>query len=406
MALDYMRHGVDVWVKEGRITAQRAEELLTTMNAPEVERAVFHLGAHFAISLPLRFPFGAIARFFYTLTLRLRAEIKGLLTRRAPRDERRMHTWLVMLISLLPGFGRLGYFFSPALAGEKLLLLIPLDQVSRKLPLKTYRRLHLDALFVFWAGDEETGTLRRLFMPGSYLRAFEALRELRPQLRPAGIVLGINVIAFAIGAYLFLTSGQSWDSHAATGWFAERNVIASLDAFQLLAGGVFGIMAYRSFWRIDGARARDAAGIFLWGIGGIGLIIFAFDDFFGFHESTGGLLAKLQLGVEVVNNLDDLLILSYALVGICVLYMFRMELLSRRASSTLLLFAAVSAVLMVATDAFATTPELKALEFPTQTLASMMLMFAFARRFQEVRQEARAPVAVTDARRFEDLACV
>jgi hypothetical protein len=59
---------------------------------------------------------------------------------------------------------------------------------------------------------------------------------------------------------------------------------------------------------------------------------------------------------------------------------------------------------MVATDAFATTNELKALEFPTQTLASMMLLFAFARRFQEVRQAAQGP-ATAEAGSFKDLSC-
>jgi hypothetical protein len=345
-----------------------------------------------------------MARFFYTLFLRLRAEMKGLLTRKAPTQERRMHTFLVMLVALLPGFGRLGYFFSPALASEKLLLLIPLDQVSRKLPFKVYRRLHLDALFVFWASDEETGTLRRLFMPGSYLRAFTALRDLRLQLRPALAVVGVNVVAFSVGAYLFLSSGEAWEG-TATGWFAERNVIASLDAFQLLAGGVFGIMAYRFFWRIDGASEKDAAGIFLWGIGGIGLILFAADDYFTVHEHVGQWIQETFSELSGVTNMpDDLLVLGYAVVGVSVLYMFRMELLSERASSTLLLLAAISAAIMVATDAFATTNELKALEFPTQTLASMMLLFAFARRFQEVRQAAQAP-APAEAGSFKDLSC-
>ena len=390
-AESYISHGVQAWVDEGRLTPQRADALLVTMNTPEVERAIFHLGAHFAISLPLRFPFGALARFFYTLGLRLRAEVAGLLKRRAPRDERRMHTLVVMLVALLPGFGRLAYFFSPALAGEKLLLLIPVDQVSRKLPFSIYRRLHLDALFVFWASDEQTGELRDLFRPRSYRRALEALADLRSDLRPASVILGVNVVVFSIGAYLFFESGAT---SAAPGWFGERDVIASLDCLQLLAGGVFGILAYRAFWGVEDGNRRDAAGIFLWGIGGIGLLIFAVDDYFTIHEHLGRWMQDtFEMLPGVTNMPDDLLILGYAVVGVSVLYMFRMELLSTRASSTLLLFAAIAAVLMVTTDAFATTPALKALEFPSQTLATMLLMFAFGRRFIEVR--AMMPVAVT-----------
>ena len=392
-AEQYIKHGVQAWVDEGRLAPQRAESLLIMMNAPEVERGIIHLGAHFAISIPLPFPFGAIGRFFYTVGQRLRAEIAGLLKRRAPRDERRMHTWLVMLVALVPGFGRLAYFFSPALAGEKLLLLIPVDQVSRKLPFSLYRRLHLDALFVFWASDEQTGELRDLFRPRSYRRAFEALTDLRGDLRPASVILGVNVVIFSIGAYLFFESGATGDT-AARGWFGERDVIASLDCLQLLAGGVFGIMAYRAFWQVGDRSPRDAAGIFLWAVGGIGLLIFAVDDYFTIHEQLGGwILDTFDMLPGVTNMPDDLLILGYAVVGVSVLYMFRMELLSTRASSTLLLLAAIAAVLMVTTDAFATTPALKALEFPSQTLATMLLMFAFARRFIEVR--AMMPVAVT-----------
>jgi len=382
----YVSQGVEVWIVEGRLTRDRADALLVTMNAPEVERAMLHLGAHFAISLPLRFPFGALARFFYTLALRLRAEVAGLVRRRAPRDERRMHTWLVMLVSLLPGFGRLAYFFSSALAGEKLLLLIPVDKVSRKLPFSVYRRLHLDSLFVFWARDEETGSLRDLFRPTSYRRAIVAIRGLGSDLRLASIVIGVNVAVFSVGAYLFLESGEAWET-APPGWFAERNVIPSLNALQLLAGAAFGIMAYRAFWHVKDGSQRDAAGIFLWGIGGIGLLVFAVDDYFTIHEHLGRWIQDtFEVLPGVTNMPDDLLILGYAVIGVSVLYMFRMELLSARASSTLLLFAAIAAVLMVTTDAFATTPALKALEFPAQTLATMLLMFAFARRFQEVRE--------------------
>jgi hypothetical protein len=56
---EFLRSGVDTWVTEGRIDEARRAELMTTLDTPEVERALVHVGAHFAISLPLRFPLGA-----------------------------------------------------------------------------------------------------------------------------------------------------------------------------------------------------------------------------------------------------------------------------------------------------------------------------------------------------------
>ena len=48
---------------------------------------------------------------------------------------------------------------------------------------------------------------------------------------------------------------------------AEGGLINSVDAAQLLAAGVLGIMTFRLFWRGAAARAStdEAAGIFLWG---------------------------------------------------------------------------------------------------------------------------------------------
>jgi hypothetical protein len=385
---EFLRNGVDQWVTEGKIDARRAAELERTLNTPEVEAALLHAGAHFAISLPLRFPFGATARFLYTLVLRVKAEASGLIHRTAPVQARRCHTLLVMLVSLLPGFGRMAYFLSPALAGERLLVVIPLDQVSRKLPFKTYRRLHLDALFVYWAHEEGPRRGFRHFVQGGWLSDLkERTAALQPYGRLIGGVIAVDTAALLIGAYLYLTSGRTIEPGQGTfWWFGERNIMATVDAMQLLAGAFFGVAAYHLFWQVRRSPApSEAAGIFLWGIGGLGLLLFALDDYLGVHESLG---ERLQSGLGLlplpVNMPDDLLIVAYAIVGVAVLYTFRMEVFADRPSATLLQLAALASIVMVLTDAFATTLALMALEYPAQTLANGLLALAFIVRYREV----------------------
>ena len=386
----FVRHGVETWEAEGRIDGKRAGELMSTLNAPEVETGMLHLGVHFAISLPLRFPFGAMARFFYTLGLRLRAEINALLHGGSAKEARRMHTFVVMLVSLLPGFGRLGYFFSPALRDERLLLFIPLDQASRKLPFRVYSRLHLDALFVYWGlgGEQE----QRWHLPDrTSLRALgERIGALKPYFRPMAILLLVDTVVLLFGAYLYLESGRQ--EEPTLWWFREGGLIAMLDVGQLLLGATFGIAAYVAFWKQANSPSRtDAAGIFLWGIGGIGLAMFAMDDYFTVHERLGEWVFDQLSFVPVVTNVSsDMLIMAYAAVGLAVIVTFRMEVFSGRPSATLLQLAAVSSVIMVAVDGFATTDALKALEFPTQTFACSLLMVAFLVRWLEVRQSAPA----------------
>jgi hypothetical protein len=389
-AEEFIRHGVETWESEGRIDAARAEELMRSLHTPAVEAGIFHLGAHFAISLPLRFPLGAAARFFYTLGLRVRAELGALMKRGSAQEARRMHSFLVMLVALLPGFGRLGYFFSPALREERLLLFIPLDQVSRKLPFRAYSRLHLDALFVYWGlGDDREHhvrlpALRDLRTLGSRIAA------LGPYIRPSATLLLFDSAILLFGAYIYVEQGRPNDPPL--WWFREGGLVAMLDVGQLLVGGVFGVAAYLAFWKQPVRPSRsDAAGIFLWGIGGVGLVIFALDDYFTVHERLGDAVFDLFSFVPVITDVpSDMLVLGYTLIGVTVIVMFRMEVLSGRPSATMLQLAAVASVVMVLTDAFGVTYVIRALEYPAQTFACSLLMLAFAVRWLEVRQAGTA----------------
>ena len=397
-AEDFLRHGVETWAEEGRIDDDRAKKLIASLNTPEVEAAMLHLGAHFAISLPLRFPLGAAARFFYTLGLRLRAELRALIRRGTAKDARRMHTFVVMLVSLLPGFGRLGYFFSPALQEERLLLFIPLDQAARKFPFHAYRRFHLYALFVYWGignGEEK----HKFHLPDRASMRAHARRvgDLKQYAAPTAAILLIDALLLSVGTYLFVEAGRPEDLW----WWRERGLIATFDVLQLLIGAAFGIAAYLAFWKQPGQPSRrEAAGIFLWGIGGIGLAVFALDDYFTVHERLGEYVFDLMGFIpSITEEASDMLVLLYAFTGLAVIMIFRAELFSGRPSATLLMAAAAASVVMVLSDGFATTDVLMAFEYPTQTVANSLLMLAFAVRWLEVRQAApaRAELELSEA---------
>jgi hypothetical protein len=389
---EYLRSGLDTWVEEGRIDAARRDELLALLDVPEVEAALFHAGAHFAISIPLRSPFGSIARFFYTLGLRMKSELLALLRRGSAKQARRCHTLVVMLFALIPGFGRLAYFLSPALSHERLLLVVPLDRMARRLPAQVYRRQHLDALFIYWAQPEEPRRGFRHFLYGGWFNDLRGrLRDLRPYMTPITAVLAVDSAALLIGAYLYVDAGQPDD---VIWWFRERRAIATLDVAQLLFGGVCGIAAYNAFWRRPNAPVKESAGIFLWGIGGVGLILFGIDDYFSVHEALGRHFARIVEALPIVVNMpDDVLVLGYAVAGMAVLFVFRMELFEDRPSATLLQLAAVAALIMVVSDAFATRRALEALEFPAQTFSNGLLLLAFGVRYLEVTRAARTEAA-------------
>jgi hypothetical protein len=387
---EFIRSGVELWHSEGRLDDAKAEELLLSLNTPEVAQGLFHAGAHFAISLPLRFPLGAAARLLYTLFLRLQGEASGLWHRQRPVSTRRLHTLSVMLFALIPGFGRLAYLFCPALVRQRLLLVIPMDHLSRRLPLGAYERFHLGALFVYWARENPVPGGFRRFSPLRLLDGLGVrLRAMAPQVPLFVTVLAIDAVAFGIGAYLYLQSDRTskW-------WFEERSVIATLDVVQLLVAGIAGIAAYQTFWRRRFGTTEEAFGIFLWGIGGVGLLLFAMEDYFTVHESLAPMFISVIPGGT--NAPDDIFILGYAFIGVGVLYVFHTELVAERGSTALLAVAAVSAIVMVLTDAFAHALALKAVELPAQTLADTFLMFAFLTRFLEVRSGAPAPGLVME----------
>ena len=205
-------------------------------------------------------------------------------------------------------------------------------------------------------------------------------------------VLAVNAAALAVAAVLFERYDASWA-------LSEFGLLNSIDALQLLVAGVLRIVAFRAFWRGAAARASsdEAAGMFLWGITGVGLIGFAFDDFFSVHEALGGWIARnLDVIPLFTNNADDFITLGYGVLGLAVLAVFRHELFATRASSVLLLGGVVAAGLMLGADAYG-RGVLTTFEFPSQVAAVALLMLAHLTRYLEVREALPRAVTHTDA---------
>jgi hypothetical protein len=102
-----------------------------------------HLGVQMALALVLFFPFGSLERFSWTILHRTRAEIRGLITRKAPHAERELHTLAVAFAGLTPKLGGGAYLLSKPLRSNRGLAAVGIDRLLRKAPFKLYRRLGL-----------------------------------------------------------------------------------------------------------------------------------------------------------------------------------------------------------------------------------------------------------------------
>ena len=379
LADDFISSGIEDWAAEGHISDEEMRRLEAALDTPEVAAVTANLGAHFAMSIPLRFPLGSLARFGWTLGARVRAQWRRLRGDPDARARTTIHTVPVMLLALVPGFGAGAYLLAKPLRENRALPVVILDRLLRKAPMRLYGRLHLVELTTWWAqplrGRTSGWGLRSLVGGGR-----QRVSTLRPMWGLIAAVLALNALALASATYLHFGQDASWA-------FSEFGLINSLDAAQLLMAGILGVLSFRLFWHGPSDRAAHATrtGIFLWGTVGLGLILFAFDDFFDVHERLGTWIARNADVLPVAtNNADDIMTLMYGVLGLIVLATFRHELFEARASSALLVAGVLAAGLMLGTDAFA-VGFIKALEFPAQVGAVALLLLALAVRYFEVR---------------------
>ena len=387
LADGFIRGGIDDWAAEGHLSDDESDQLRAAMATPEVAAVTANLGAHMALSIPLRFPLGSLARFVWTGVARVKAERVALRGGRSAGVARQIHSVPVALMGLVPGFGADAYLLAKPLRANRALAVIVFDRLLRKASARLYWRLHFSALTTWFARPAQR-LARRPWVASLLPASRERIAATEGHWRIVGAVLTANAAALVTAAVLHYRYGASFA-------FSELGLINSLDAAQLLAAGVLGVLAFRTFWRgaAQRASAADAAGIFLWGITGLGLVAFAADDFFGVHERVGGwIAAHVAVMPLLTNNVDDFITLGYGLVGLSVLALFRHELFAVRASSALLVAGVVAAALMLATDAYG-HGILKGLEFPSQVTAVGLLMLAHLARYREVRAElpVRAP---------------
>ena len=395
----FIREGIDEWVAEDHLSDAEAARLRQALRTPEVAEVMTHLGAHFAMSVPLRFPLGSIARAGWTVMMRAKAEWAALRRKQPAGSARQVHTLLVAVAGLMPGFGAGAYLLAKPLRSNRALAVIASDRLLRKLPLRVYARLHLSALTTWFArpAAPKTSGRRRPAVREVISGARARLADLGHHGRFLGAVLATNIAVVALGGILYV----GFDTPII---FVEGGLMNSMDAAELLLAGVFGLLAFATFWRGAARRApaSEAAGIFFWGLSGLALLALAADDFFALHEKAGRLIAEsfgtvpLSTNSEKFNSVDDLITIAFGLVGLGVLYVFRHELVARRHSSTLLVAAVAAAGLMLATDVYG-KGWVSPLEFPAQVTAVGLLLLAFAMRYREVRAAAGKPVIAADA---------
>ena len=200
MADRFVQRGIETWVEEGHINQAEATRLRVAANTPEVASALTHLGAHIAMTVPLRFPLGSIARAGWTAGMRTQAEWRALFNKKySAASARQEHTALVAGVSLIPGLGAAAYMLSKPLRSNRELAVIAFDHMLRKTPFGLYQRFHVSALTV-WQAKQSTETARTSVRQGFVDR----ISMLRPHAAVISAVFAVNLAIVTAGAILYV----------------------------------------------------------------------------------------------------------------------------------------------------------------------------------------------------------
>lgn len=360
--------GIETWREEGRLTESQARELRQTLGTAEVANVLAHMGAHFAISVPLRFPLGAAARCLWTVAMRLKAEATSLAGRGSARAARETHTLLVALLALLPGIGRLAYLAARPLRTNSALVMVALDRVLRALPFRVYERWRLWALTTWFARPEKERPALTGLSPLPRLQAISARWPLAASIAAANVSIGA---AAAI-------SGRNGE------------VLGAAAGGEAVLGAIVAILAFAAFWRRAHGRGEEPleAGIFLWPLAGISAVVFTIDGLAGLH---GGLLdwAESIVGNSPVlsENTVDLFDLGFGAWFLLLVYLFRFELLALRASAATLGMAFLAIAGLVIAHGYLDAPPPHGFDLIAWQAAAAMLLLAALLRLREVRED-------------------
>jgi len=316
LANDVATSGINAWVDEGLMTRHEAEGARAELAAPEMTAATANLGAHLAMSVPLRFPLGSIARSGWTISARLKGEWQGLRNAETRRAARNVHSLPVAALGAVPGFGAFAYLAAKPFRRQRVLRAVVFDQSLRHLPFKLHSRLHLSALS------------RWMALPAAASRRAGSWSEGVARAWPAALAA-----VAAIGGLVALDAAG-----------ATENSTEAIAYGVVALAAVPAVAAFRGFWKTGSeASSADQAGSFLWGIAGVGALVVGLDLAFGLHEAAAG--AFESLNVPMVPGSEEAHVLmmgAYALSALATGLAFRHEVFSGRGSGIALAAAGVT----------------------------------------------------------------
>ncbi len=344
MATDIASAGIDNWVAEGLMQPAEAAVARDSLAAPEMTAATAGLGAHLAMSVPLRFPLGSIARSGWTVAARAKGEWSGIRNPTARREARAVHSAPVAILGAVPGFGAFAYLAAAPFRKQRALRAVLFDQALRHMPFRLHARLHLGSLSR-WMALPATG--QGITRPG-----------LRAALSATAVVAG----AAAIGATAAgLLSGHVLERVAFSG---------------LALAGAAALLAFRSFWKTgSSASIAEQAGSFLWLIAGIGAMGAGIDLGLGVSANVAGAFEDVNLPlIPGESETAMLAAASYGLTVASTAWFFRHEFFAGRASSLTFAAATVAAGGAFALQATAVNGGSALAAFAAVTLAGASLL--------------------------------
>jgi hypothetical protein len=317
MATEAVSAGIDTWVEEGLMAEAEAEAARSTLKAPEMAAATGSLGAHLAMSVPLRFPLGSIARTGWTVVARVKGEVRGLRDAEARRSARSVHSTPVALLGAVPGFGAFAYLAARPFREQRVLRAVMFDQALRHMPLRLHARLHLSALSRWMAVPTQAVT-------GGSRKA--ATRAALP---------AVAVAAAGAFAGLMLMNGRlPAEAVDRAAWLA------------VAAAGIAAMYTVGSFWKQSaGQDLASQAGSFAWAIIGLGAAVAGLDLAAGIHTGIFGAIEGADLPmVPGGHEAHVLTMATYGLLAAATAWAFRHEFAARRGSAVAL--AAATALLI------------------------------------------------------------
>ena len=309
MAANVANAGIDTWVAEGVLTESEGADARAQLATPEMTAATAHLGAHLAITVPLRFPLGSIARTGWTLALRARGEWDGLRGKGSASTARRVHSLPVAALAAIPGLGSFAYLAAKPFRQEPVIRAVAFDQALRHSPARSYERLHLGALTRSMAKPEPVAHKP---LASRVVRAFPV------------VLAGLAVAAAA-------TVGLKEAG-------VSQGVLEAGAGMALAAAGVASLFAFRRFWSAGESHSpAEQAGSFFWLLAGAGLVGLGLDTAFRIHQVAADAIDNL--GLPMVPGAEEahvLMLAGYALSAALVAWAFRGEVTADRASAALI----------------------------------------------------------------------